>query len=81
MQQLSKIATFFYITYSPTDETYEIPELPVDVKANPARSKNVISSSNPAFGHFQSSRQENATKEDEREDHTYEPLPFRTPRQ
>ena len=79
MQQLSTLATFFCIAYSPTD--YEIPELPVDVKVNPARSKNVISSSNPAFGHFQSSRQENDIKEDEGEDHTYEPLPFDTPRQ
>ena len=81
MQQLSTLATFFCITYSPTD--YEIPEVPVDdaiVKVNPARSENVISS-NPAFGHFQSSRQENDTKEDEEEDHTYEPLPFDTPRQ
>lgn len=83
MQQLSKIATFFYITYSPTDETYEIPELPVDdaiVKANAAGSENVITSNNPAYGHFRISRQENDTKEDE-EDHTYEPLPFDTPRQ
>ena len=73
-----------FIAYSPTDETYEIPELPVDdatVKVNPARSKNVIFSSNPAYRHFQSSRQENDTKEDEGEDHTYEPLPFDTPRQ
>ena len=82
MQQLSTLTTFFCIAYSPTD--YEIPEVPVDdaiVKVNPARSENVISSSNPAFGHFQSSRQENDTKEDEEEDHTYEPLPFDTPRQ
>ena len=75
---------FVYLIYSPTDETYEIPELPVDdaiVKANPARSENVITSSNPAYGHFRISRQENDTKEDEEEDHTYEPLPFDTPRQ
>ena len=75
---------FVYLIYSPTDETYEIPELPVDdaiVKANPARSENVITSSNPAYGHFQISRQEDDTKEDEEEDHTYELLPFDTPRQ
>ena len=50
--------TFFCITYSPADETYEVPELPL-----------------------QSSRQGNDTEEDEEEDHTYEPLPFDTPRQ
>ena len=53
-----------FITYSPTDETYEIPELLVDdaiVKANPARSKNVITSSNLAYGQFRMSRQ---TEED-----------------
>ena len=50
--------TFFCIAYSPADEAYEVPELPL-----------------------QSSRQENDTEEDEEEDHTYEPLPFDTPRQ
>ena len=38
---------------SPKDETYAIPELPVDdaiVKANPARSENVITLSNPTSG-------------------------------
>ena len=57
-----------FITYSPTDETYEIPELLVDdaiVKANPARSKNVITSSNLAYGQFRMSRQ---TEEDEKGD-------------
>ena len=74
----------FVVGYSPTNETYEIPEFPVDdaiVKANPARSENVITSSNPAYGHFRILRQENDTKEDKGEDHTYELLPFDTPRQ
>ena len=123
-----------FIAYSPTNETYELPQFPVDVKtksenvitssnpayghfqtskqkndtkedkeekaldhayeiphlsarddttvkANPARSENVITSSNVAYGHFQISRQEHDTKEDEGEDHTYEILPFDTPRQ
>ena len=51
------------------------------MKANPATSENVITSSNPAYGHFQISRQENDTKKDEGEDHTYEPLPFDRPKQ
>ena len=68
------------------DDAYdEIPHLSVQddtiVKANPARSENVITSSNPAYGHFQISRQEHDTKEDEGEDHTYEILPFDTPNQ
>jgi len=57
------------IAYSPIDETYELPQLPTDysiVKANPARSENVITSSNPAYGHFQISRQEYDTKEEEK---------------
>jgi len=37
------------------------------VKANPARSENVITSSNAAYGHFQISRQECNTKEEEKE--------------
>ena len=36
------------------------------MKANPARSENVITSSNPAYGHFQISRQECNTKEEEK---------------
>ena len=48
----------YRITYSPADETNEVPELPL-----------------------QSSRKGNDTKEDEGEDHTYEPIPFDTPRQ
>ena len=57
------------ISYSPADETYELPQLPTDdstVKANPARSENVITSSNPAYGDFQISRQECNTKEEEK---------------
>ena len=59
-------STIFFVAYSPAVETYEIPELPVDdttMKVNPARSENVITSSNPAYGHFRISRQ---TKEDDR---------------
>ena len=55
------------IACSPTDETYELPQLPTDdfiVKANPARSENVVTSSNPAYGHFHISRQECNTKEE-----------------
>ena len=52
------VTTFFCISYSPADETNEVPELPL-----------------------QSSRQKNDTKEDEGEYHTYEPIPFDTPRQ
>ena len=36
------------------------------MKANPARSENVITSSNAAYGHFQISRQEHDTKEEEK---------------
>ena len=38
------------------------------MKANPARSENLITSSNQAYEHFQISRQEYDTKEDEEED-------------
>ena len=57
------------ISYSPADETYELPQLPTDdstVKANPARSENVITSSNAAYGDFQIPRQEYDTKEEEK---------------
>ena len=58
MATATHATTFFCIAYSPSDETYEVPELPLQI-----------------------SKQENDTKEDEEEDHTYEPLPFDTPRQ
>ena len=65
------------------DQTYEIPHLSArydtTVKANPARSENVVTSSNPAYGHFQISRQKNDRKKEEKGEkrvNTYEPIPW-----
>ena len=67
------------------DEAYEIPRVSAQddtsVKTNPARSENVITSSNPAYGHFQISRQKSERKkeeEGEKQVKTYEPIPFDT---
>ena len=77
---------YFFNACSPKDETYELPPLPVDratVRVNPAPagSENVITSSNPAYGHFGISKQKNDTKKEEEMDNTYEPIPFDTARQ
>ena len=76
--------TTYFIACRPKDETYELPQLPVGhatVKVDPAAagSENVITSSNPAYGHFRISKQKN-DKEEEM-DNTYEPTPFDTARQ
>ena len=59
--------TTFNSCYSPKNETCEIPQLPLDDgtgKDSQARPENVITSSNPAYGYFQTSRQEYDSKED-----------------
>ena len=70
------------------DEAYEIPRISArddtSVKTNPARSENVITSNNLAYGHFQISRQKSERKkeeEGEKQVKTYEPIPFDTTRQ
>ena len=78
--------TTYFIACRPKDETYKLPQLPVGhatVKVNPAAatSENVITSSNPAYGHFGHSKQKNDTKKEEEMDNTYEPVPFDTARQ
>ena len=66
-------------------ETYELPQLPASdasiVQYNPAYGKNVpsrpdhvVTESNPAYGHFRSSRLEK--DEEEEETRTYEPIPY-----
>ena len=67
------------------DETYELPQLPARdasmVKYNPSyerivpsRPDIIATESNPAYGHFRSSRL--GKDEEEEENHTYEPIPY-----
>ena len=81
------ITSILLIPCSPY-ETYELPQLPARdagmVKRNPAYANIVPSSAdhvaietNPAYGHFRSSRPEK--DEEEEENHTYEPIPYGQP--